>query len=66
MTKKLKYSELFKLLRKDGWVTVDQSGSHVKMQHPVKESVLIVPNHGAKEVKTGLCKAILKQAGIKK
>jgi predicted RNA binding protein YcfA (HicA-like mRNA interferase family) len=47
-------------------VTVSQSGSHVKLEHPVKESVLIVPNHGAKEVKTGLCKAILKQAGIKK
>lgn len=34
------------------------------MRHPVKLGQLIVPNHGAKEVKKGLLTAIMKQADI--
>jgi predicted RNA binding protein YcfA (HicA-like mRNA interferase family) len=36
-----------------------------KEKYPTKPAQLTVPNHGSKEVKTGLLKAILKQAGIK-
>jgi predicted RNA binding protein YcfA (HicA-like mRNA interferase family) len=61
----MKYKELFKILEDDGWKSVRQSGSHVVMRHPTKREQLTVPNHGSKEVKTGLLKAILKQAGIK-
>jgi predicted RNA binding protein YcfA (HicA-like mRNA interferase family) len=35
------------------------------MRHHTKPEQLTVPNHRSKEVKTGLLKAILKQAGIK-
>ena len=61
----MKYSELFKLLKRDGWEIIRQSGSHVVMIHPTKSEQLTVPNHGSKEVKKGLCNAILKQAEIK-
>lgn len=61
----MKYSELFKLLKRDGWVEIRQTGSHVMMEHPTKPEQLTVPNHGSKEVKKGLCNAILKQAQIK-
>ncbi|TAH02235.1 MAG: type II toxin-antitoxin system HicA family toxin [Sphingobacteriales bacterium] len=61
----MKYSELFKLLKKDGWLITRQTGSHVIMLHPTKSQQLTVPNHGSKEVKKGLCNAILKQAEIK-
>ncbi len=61
----MKYSELFKLLKKDGWLINKQTGSHVIMLHPTKSQQLTVPNHGSKEVKKGLCTAILKQAEIK-
>ena len=40
-------------------------GSHVIMQHPEKLEQLTVPNHNGKEVKKGLLRAILKQAGVK-
>jgi predicted RNA binding protein YcfA (HicA-like mRNA interferase family) len=61
----MKYSELFRLLKKDGWIEIRQKGSHVIMKHPVKEEQLTVPYHAGKEVKKGLLTAILKQADIK-
>lgn len=61
----MKYNELFKILKKDGWFEVRRKGSHVIMQHPVKHEQLTVPYHAGKEVKKGLLTAILKQANIK-
>ncbi len=61
----MKYSELFRLLKKDGWFEVRQSGSHVIMRHDEKPEQLTVPFHSGKEVKKGLLNALLKQAGIK-
>ncbi|MFK7899359.1 MAG: type II toxin-antitoxin system HicA family toxin [Cyclobacteriaceae bacterium] len=61
----MKYNELFKLLKKDGWYEVRQKGSHIIMKHSTKEEQLTVPFHASKEVKKGLLRAILKQAGVK-
>jgi len=61
----MKYNELFRLLTKDGWVDIRKKGSHVTMEHPIKQGKLTVPYHAGKEVKKGLLKAILKQAVIK-
>lgn len=61
----MKYNDLFKLLKKDGWIKLRQRGSHVIMQHPTNPKQLTVPFHSGKEVKKGLLKAILKQAEIK-
>jgi mRNA interferase HicA len=46
----MKSSELLRLLKKDGWFEIRQSG---------------VPFHASKEVKKGLLNAILKEAEIK-
>jgi predicted RNA binding protein YcfA (HicA-like mRNA interferase family) len=62
----MKYSELIRILKQNGWFVVRQSGSHVMMQHPDKPIQLTVPNHGSKEIGKGLQQKILKQAGIKK
>jgi predicted RNA binding protein YcfA (HicA-like mRNA interferase family) len=61
----VKYNELFKLLKNDGWVIVRQKGSHVSLRNPEKSGQLTIPYHPGKEVKRGLLKAILKQANIK-
>jgi predicted RNA binding protein YcfA (HicA-like mRNA interferase family) len=61
----MKYNELFRLLKKDGWYEVRQKGSHIIMKHPIKSEQLTVPNHSSNEVKKGLLTAILKQANIK-
>lgn len=61
----MKYNDLFKLLKQNGWTIIRQSGSHVVLKHHTKPQQLTVPDHGGKEVKKGLCCAILKQAEIK-
>ena len=61
----MKYNELFRLLKKDGWIQIRQNGSHVILEHPIKQEQLTVPYHASKEVKKGLLTAILKQADVK-
>jgi mRNA interferase HicA len=61
----MKCSELYRLLIKDGWYPISQSGSHVKMKHDKKSGTIIFPNHGSQELGKGLEKKIKKDAGIK-
>jgi predicted RNA binding protein YcfA (HicA-like mRNA interferase family) len=61
----MKCSELYRILLKDGWFVVSQSGSHVKLRHELKSGTIIFPNHGSQEIGKGLEKRILKDAGIK-
>ena len=60
----MKCSELYRLLIKDGWYSVTQKGSHIKMKHLKKEGIIIFPNHGSQELGTGLAKKIKKDAGL--
>ena len=61
----MKCSEFLRLLRKDGWYSVYQTGSHVKLKHDKKPGILIFPNHGSQELGKGLEKKLRKDAGIK-
>jgi len=61
----MKFNELLRLLKKDGWYILRQGGSHILMAHPAKAGKIIIPYHKSKEVKKGLLKDILKQTGIK-
>ncbi len=61
----MKCSELFRLLKKEGWYPVSQKGSHVEMKHDTRDGTIIFPNHGSQEVGKGLEKRILNDAGIK-
>jgi len=61
----MKYNELFRLIRKNGWIVIRQSWSHFIMSRPDKKRRIIIPFHAGKEVKEGLLKSILKQTGIK-
>ena len=61
----MKSSQLYRILKQEGWYSVKQNGSHIKMRHPSKPGVIIFPNHGSNEVGKGLEKKLLKQAGIK-
>ncbi|MCI8975494.1 MAG: type II toxin-antitoxin system HicA family toxin [Lachnospiraceae bacterium] len=56
--------EMIKLLKKNGFENISQNGSHVKMRNIQTGRTVIVPYH-AKDLKKGLEKAILKEAGLK-
>ena len=61
----MKSGELIRLLKRDGWYVLRQSGSHMIMVHPHKRGTLVCPNHGSHEIGKGLEKKIKKDAGIK-
>jgi predicted RNA binding protein YcfA (HicA-like mRNA interferase family) len=61
----MKCSELFKILKQDGWYPISQKGSHVKLKHDSKPGILIFPNHGSQEIGKGLEKKLLKDTRIK-
>ena len=61
----MKYSELFRMLNKSGWVITRISGSHCILEHTEKKGKIIIPYHSGKEVKKGLLQSIIKQTGIK-
>lgn len=56
--------EILKNLLKDGWVEVNQKGSHIQLKHPDKQGKVTVPNHSG-DLPKGTCNSILKQAGLK-
>lgn len=62
----MKTNELIKKIEEDGWYLFRQAkGSHSIYRHPIKKNLLTIPVHPGKEIPTGTCKAIIKQAGIK-
>lgn len=56
--------EMVKLLQKNGFESVSQNGSHIKLKNSKTGKSVIVPYH-SKDLKKGLEQAILKQAGLK-
>jgi predicted RNA binding protein YcfA (HicA-like mRNA interferase family) len=60
----LKSTELHRIITRNGWRLLRQDGtSHCLYEKNGK--IIIVPYHGAKEVPTGICNKILKEADLK-
>ena len=55
-------AQLINALRKSGWVSVRQRGSHVRLKHPNRAVSLVVPLH--RELKRGTLAGILRDAGV--
>jgi len=49
-------------LRQQGWESVRQRGSHVRLKHPDRSVFLVVPLH--RELKRGTLSGILRDAGL--
>ena len=61
----MKFSELVRLLEKNGFKIVKGKGSIRYYGKPGWDKLIRVDYHGSKEVPTGTCQVILKAAGIK-
>ncbi|MBA2705026.1 MAG: type II toxin-antitoxin system HicA family toxin [Blastocatellia bacterium] len=60
----MKFSELIRLLERNGFALLKEKGSiryYAKAGH---DKLVRVDYHGSKEVPTGTCHAVLKAAGI--
>jgi predicted RNA binding protein YcfA (HicA-like mRNA interferase family) len=60
----MKFSELVRLPEDNGFRLLKQKGSIRYYRKPGWKTLIRVDYHGAKEVPTGTCHAILKAAGI--
>ena len=60
----MRYREIDKILRADGWCEVKQVGSHHQYKHPAKPGKVTVPGHAGKDLNPTTVKSILKQAGL--
>jgi len=55
---------IIKLIEKDGWFKVAQSGSHIQFRHPSKKGRVIIP-YPTKDIPIGTLRSIERQSGIK-
>jgi predicted RNA binding protein YcfA (HicA-like mRNA interferase family) len=62
----MKFTELVRLLKSNGFSLVKQKGSIRYYGKTGWPNLVRVDYHGAKEVPTGTCHAILKAAGLNK
>lgn len=61
----MKFSELVRLLEKNGFALFREKGSVRYYSKPGIDKLIRIDYHGSKEVPTGTCKAVLKAAGLK-
>lgn len=55
--------KLIRVLEREGYRVTRQKGSHIIMMN-AKKNRIVIPIHPGKEIKIGLLRAILKEAGI--
>jgi predicted RNA binding protein YcfA (HicA-like mRNA interferase family) len=61
----MKFSELIRLLEQNGFSLMKEKGSIRYYRKAGHDKLIRVDYHGAKEIPTGTCHAILKAAGIR-
>ena len=60
----MRSSAIIKLIGKDGWFEVRQTGSHKHFRHPTLSGTVTVP-HPKAEIAIGTLKSIEKQSGVR-
>ena len=60
----MRFREVDKIIKADGWYEVGQKGSHHQYNHPTKPGRVTVPEHGGKDINPNIVKNIMKQAGL--
>ena len=61
----MKFREVIKALKDDGWFLVAQKGSHQQWKHPAKLGRVTVAGRDGDDVPAGTLNSILKQAQLK-
>jgi predicted RNA binding protein YcfA (HicA-like mRNA interferase family) len=62
----MKFSELVRLLERNGFELLKEKGSIKYYTKSGVDKLIRIDYHGAREVPTGTCEAILKAAGLRK
>jgi predicted RNA binding protein YcfA (HicA-like mRNA interferase family) len=56
--------EVIAILERAGWYRDHTTGSHYIMRHLDKPGVVPVPYHGNRDIKVGVLRSIIRQAGM--
>lgn len=59
----MKFKDIEKILKKDGWILKGVKGSHFQYTHKFKIGKVTIPNHSG-DIPKGTIKSIMKQARI--
>lgn len=59
----MKFKEVEKIIKDDGWYQIKQKGSHHQYKHPTKPGKVTIPEHKG-DIHLDTVKSILKQAGL--
>jgi len=60
----MKFQEIERIIKKDGWKLKSVCGSHYQYVHASKPGKVTIPHHGV-DIAPVIIKSILRQAGIK-
>lgn len=60
----MKYKEVLKVIDKDGWILVNQVGSHKQFKHPTKKGRVTIAGKPNDDIPPKTLKSILTQAGL--
>lgn len=60
----MKYSEVIRLLSKQGCYLVSHGANHDKWYSPINNRYFMLPRHASQEAKNGTIKSISKQSGV--
>jgi predicted RNA binding protein YcfA (HicA-like mRNA interferase family) len=60
----MKFRDMMKILKDDGWYLARTRGSHRQYRHQVKPGLVTVAGHGNDDIAPRTLKSILKQAGL--
>ncbi|MDO9049814.1 MAG: type II toxin-antitoxin system HicA family toxin [Methylobacter sp.] len=61
----MKIKDLIAIIELDGWLQVQQKGSHRQFHHPIKSGTVTVAGKPSVDVPPGTLINVLKQAGLK-
>ena len=56
--------KIIKIIEKNGWFKIDQSGSHIQFRHSLKKGRVTIP-HPKRDIPIGTLRSIERQSGIK-
>lgn len=59
----MRFREIEKIVKDDGWYEVHQVGSHHQYKHPTKSGKVTIPEHSG-DLDPKIVKSIKKQAGL--
>jgi len=60
----VKFHEMERIIKKDGWKLHNVEGSHYHYTHEIKRGKVTIPYHRG-DIDPAIVKSVLKQAGLK-